>query len=104
MKIRWLEDMPGMVDGVMDQKAGDIQEIADEQAKRYVYNGLATARLKGPLPDRVERLEEAEKFREEVERKGKEQLRQIRIQSGQSPDGGVINIGRGNRVIRADGS
>jgi hypothetical protein len=65
MKIRWLIDQPGMTHGVCGQKRGDVQDVPEADANRYINVAqIATAQLKGPLPQPYTLTEEA--LRDEV--------------------------------------
>ncbi len=69
MKIRMLDGILGMFHGTYGVKRGDIVEIDDENATRYIASGLATAVLKGELPQPYQDTEEAVALRDEVNRK-----------------------------------
>ncbi|ORW29196.1 hypothetical protein AWB91_24545 [Mycobacterium paraense] len=65
-KIRMLDSIGGQFHGLWDVKRGDIVDIDDENAKRYIASGLATAKLKGSLPQPYIDTEEAVELRAEV--------------------------------------
>ena len=65
-KIRLLDSIGGLFHGLNDVKRGDIVDIDDFEAKRYIASGLATAKLKGEMPQAYVATEEAMAIRDEV--------------------------------------
>jgi hypothetical protein len=65
-KIRLLDSIGGMFHGMWDVKRGDIVEVDDENALRYVASGLATRNLKDEMPQPFQDTEEAVAIRDEV--------------------------------------
>lgn len=51
MKIRWLIDIAGTVNGDLNGvRRGQVAEIDDVTARRYLANGYVTRDLDGDLP------------------------------------------------------
>ena len=66
MRIRWLATINGMVEGIEGGvQRGQICDLPDDNARRYIRNSLATADLKSEeLPEPYLATEESEALRE----------------------------------------
>jgi hypothetical protein len=75
MKIRMLDTIYGMFENIEGGvERGDIVDLPDDNAKRYIASQLATAKLKGELPHPYQASEESEALREWAARKAREQI------------------------------
>jgi hypothetical protein len=75
MKIRMLATILGTfenIDGGVER--GRIVDFPDDHAKRYIANSLATASLKGELPEPYRATEESEALREWAARQVRAQI------------------------------
>ena len=66
MKIRMLDGIGGMFHGQYGVKRGDIVDVDEFNGKRYIANGLATAKLTGDMAAPYEPTEESVALRDEV--------------------------------------
>jgi hypothetical protein len=74
-------------------RRGDIVDIEDWIAKRYIVAGKSTAKLSGDLPTAGESQQEADALREEVGREVRES-----IPAEHRNYGSATNVGRGGLV------